>query len=183
MITVYQTHQNSKCEPHFAQDNGERQQWLGDGYYFWEHILFAQVWKFKKKERKIYCANIPFLSQKDKFIDLHSNTENMIEFDLILKRIKQELERRNINKNPTLNEIITILHRRNFFEKNDYIGIRFGSPWHHIQLDITNKTKERFYSFQKIQFCIFEFAEQEIKDFQQVVLKQSDKELFVKYGI
>lgn len=201
MITVYQTHQNSKCEPHFAQDNRHSKrgsgQWLGNGYYFWEHILFAKFWTFHKQERQIYCAELPFHTSKDKFLDLHSNTDDMIDFYTLIEEIRNGLIKKakekskegknqeTLNENPTLNQVITFLHSRNYFKNRNYIGIRFGSPWYRddMKLDITNKTNEKFYAFQKIQFCIFEFSKDEIKKYRKAELTEMDIKLFSKFGV
>lgn len=190
MLTVYQVHSFSDGKPHLAYDEmkdlrkSKGKQWLGDGYYFWEHILCARLWMHQRGHNaNIYRAEIPFKEKQDKFLDLHSNTNDMIEFYLLAQRIKEELQKRKSDINPTLNQIIYMLHRKNHFKNNQYIGLRCASPWNIGVTNFAEDTEEKFYFFQKIQYCIFKFAANEIIKFDKYNLNAEEENLFFKLGI
>lgn len=145
--------------------------------------MCAQLWVHQRKDSNIYCAQIPFKQKQERFLDLHSDTNHMIEFHLLAQHIKQGLQERNSNSNPTLNQIIYMLHSKNHFKNNNFIGIRYASPWNIGTINLANNTKEKFYFFQKVQYCIFEFAKDEICNFAKYSLTDQDNDLFLKLGI
>lgn len=188
MITVYQVHSFTHKNPHLATErsrsdkNAEeiRTQWLGEGYYFWEHIVCAQLWVQQRPKSNIYSAKIPLLGQADKFLDLHCKTDDMIDFYFLFLYVKKGLEARGNKNNPTLSRIIGELHKKNFFKNKGYLGIKLSSPWNRKSLKMADMTKEKFYFLQKIQYCIFEFAKNEINEFKEYHLSDQEKEKFEK---
>jgi hypothetical protein len=91
-ITTYHTqeHRNSVLSfPVLAEGN---EQWLGDGYYFWQDYEFAKWWGVCKKCKKpvhgkyysIYNATLKF--SQDDFID---TVFNEIDYYNFVKKIEE----------------------------------------------------------------------------------------------
>ena len=92
--------------PRIATGN---EQWLGDGFYFWQDYEFASWWGREKKCPKgkypssydIYSANIEI--DKDNFIDTVFNEEDYYEF---VKKVEEFAKKfaKKFKKKPNLGE-------------------------------------------------------------------------------
>lgn len=200
MVTVYQVHANGVQEPHLAKDCETHRQWLGEGFYFWEHALCARIWErqlnqfYSVTNTKVYSAEVQL--RQDKVLDLLSNTEHMMKFYQMAQHIRQKLDEKG-KKNFSLNYILNRLHEENIFENSEIIGVKIGTPWNRDKVPVAYKPhdnnskvkdsekpeSENFFFIQKIQICIFSFAKNEINDFKEYFFKEDEIKQFRRIGI
>jgi hypothetical protein len=125
-LTVYHTQEYRKDTLEFPVLAEGPEQWLGDGFYFWQDLEFAHWWGPKKKcqhpntQFSIFKAKLEF--QKDDFIDTVFVEQDYYDFvynvELFAKQYK-----RMFGKKPTLEEFNDFIADNNIW--NEIKVIRF----------------------------------------------------------
>lgn len=106
-LEVYQTQEFRSINLDFPILATGNEQWLGDGYYFWQDYEFAKWWGETKKITKLnrsYSVFKAYLAiNEDNFIDTVFNQEDYYNF---VKNVELFAEKYStkFNKKPTLEE-------------------------------------------------------------------------------
>lgn len=158
-MRYYQVHKDHQQKLHLAI-NKYYCQWLGTGYYLWEHIIPSVLWSKRIPESKIYTLD--FNISDNQILDLIQNMDDLLWLFRLYKKIKTRVAKINYKqdeiKRLTLSYLIECLHQKGLLEKEDFLAIRFSTPYNADFCNINVDKKEKLYFIPKIQVCLFEFA-------------------------
>ncbi len=153
-LTVYHTQAASLQQPRtFPSLAAGYEEWLGDGYYFWQDEFFAKWWGITKKCRgwnisrryTIYYAELEFA--KDEFIDTVFNEEDYNGFVNAIERFAKK-HQKVLGRKPTLREFNEFVSDFNLWEGVKVIRFQdIPQSNEHIQV-------EEFYYKKRIQIRV-----------------------------
>lgn len=127
-LSLYHTQANNKGILNFPEIAEGKEQWLGDGFYFWQDYEISEWWgdkhkcKYWNKSRKydIYKVDIEF--EDDDFIDTVFNEEDYYNFVANIEKFAKFFQKK-LRKKPTLNEFNLFISKFNVW--NNIKVIRF----------------------------------------------------------
>lgn len=129
------------------------EQWLGDGFYFWQDYEFAEWWGEMKKcsrenlSRKFSIYKVKIEVPQDSFIDTVFNEEDYYNFVGAVERFAKKYAKR-YKKKPTLEEFNDFIHDFNVWD--EIKAIRFQDlPENDRFIDV-----KKFYYKKRIQFRV-----------------------------
>jgi hypothetical protein len=150
-LAVYHTQFYSVPSLTFPKLATGYEQWLGDGFYFWQDEYFARWWGESKKTNPtnprfiIYLATLEFDS--DDFIDTVFNEEDYYEFCKNVEKFAQKCQK-NLGRKPSLSEFNEFLDAYKLWD--NICVIRFQDlPESNLHLEV-----EGFYYKKRIQIRV-----------------------------
>jgi hypothetical protein len=108
-LEAYHTQEHRDVELKFPIMAEGNDQWLGDGYYFWQDYEFSSWWGQKKKcsfenKSRQFCIFMCILSfDENEFIDTVFNEEDYNNFVITIQKFAKKYRDR-FHKKPTLEE-------------------------------------------------------------------------------
>jgi hypothetical protein len=138
-LEVFHTQECRKVTLAFPVIAEGPEQWLGDGFYFWQEYEFASWWGNAKKcptkysQYSIFKATLVF--DADDFIDTVFNEQDYYHFVSTVERFAKMYQKRN-HKKPTLEEFNDFIEDHNIWqnikvirfqdlpENNDFLEVK-----------------------------------------------------------
>jgi hypothetical protein len=115
-MEVYHTQAHNKGIIDFPELAEGKEQWLGDGFYFWQDYQFSEWWGDYKKckswnvSRKYDIYEVELEFEEDDFIDTVFNENDYYNFVKNIEKFAKIFQKK-IKKKPTLEEFNLFIKR------------------------------------------------------------------------
>lgn len=164
--------------PHFANPPHKfpvlaqgYENWLGDGYYFWQDEEFSKWWGQNKKcgpenfSRRYIIYKTTLTFEEEDFIDTVFNQEDYYQFVKTIEKFAKAYQK-NLNKIPDLREFnefieayhiwdnIKVIRFQDIPQKNEHLEVRGFYYKKRIQLRVNDPTIITNFAIHKNLSCI-----------------------------
>jgi hypothetical protein len=125
-LKVFHTQANRNELLSFPEITTKSDNWLGDGFYFWQDLEFAEWWGDSKKcqswnkSRKYDIYNSILDFSEDAFIDTVFNEIDYYNFIKTIEKFSKAFQRK-IHKKPSLKEFILFIKKFGIWENINVI--------------------------------------------------------------